>query len=204
MSHPEVLDKYILKELPPNLDRIMLLDVACGLGHYAFKIRTEKDGNPTIVGLDIWKPYLLKIKRLRLYDDLIVGDAINLPFRDKAFQIVLACAVIEHLPKNKGIAFLSEIERVAKDIIVVVTPCGFMSQGAIRGNPYERHRSGWMPKDFISRGYRVKTVYYRPLHPILNIIRKIRNLLMSAFSSKKTTDKAIIAVKRKIGERKNG
>jgi len=65
-----------------------------------------------MVGLDIWKDYLKHSRRHNVYDDYVLADASRLPFRDKSFDIILACEVIEHMPKSRGWSFLKELERV--------------------------------------------------------------------------------------------
>jgi hypothetical protein len=196
LSHAQVVEPYVMNEIPKNLDNYMILDTACGLGSYAYKIRIGKEGKPIIVGLDIWKPYLMKIKALRLFDDLILGDAMYLPFCSSSFDIVLASEIIEHLPKGMGKKLLSEIERISKKLVVVVTPCGFMPQDDVRGNPYEAHLSGWNPEDFKLQGYDVRIVNYLQLPKTLNILYKIEVWLAKRILRKRFVEKEIIAIKR--------
>jgi len=73
-----------------------------------------------------WAP--LKVDR-----PIILGFVENLPFKDKAFDFVIASHVLEHSKNPKK--FLSELQRVAKAGYIEV-PDAFME----RLNPYKDHR----------------------------------------------------------------
>jgi ubiquinone/menaquinone biosynthesis C-methylase UbiE len=49
-----------------------------------------------------------------------VGSIYKLPYKDKAFDLVMACEVLEHLSKS-GRA-LKEIKRVAKKNVIITVP----------------------------------------------------------------------------------
>jgi ubiquinone/menaquinone biosynthesis C-methylase UbiE len=191
--------------IPKKLDNYFVLDLACGFGSYAYRMRVEKEGRPIIVGLDLWKPYIMKIKELRLYDDVILGDANHLPFISNSFDIVLASEIIEHIPKKFGERFLFEVERVSKKMVIIVTPCGFMPQKDIHGNPYEKHLSEWNCNDFKKYGYVVKIVGSLQLPSILDIIiySKPGTWLIKKILKKDFFGKEIIAIKYKNVNDKN-
>jgi len=63
----------------------------------------------------------------------VLGYGERLPFRDKAFDFVIACHVLEHSPNPS--AFLSELQRVAR-AGYIESPDAFME----RINPYRDHR----------------------------------------------------------------
>jgi SAM-dependent methyltransferase len=131
------------------------LDIACGYGRWGKIIRGLC--RPTyLVGLDVWKPCLLKMKGQKVYDDLVLSDARKLPFKDGSFDVCLACEVIEHMPKREGFAFLSSLEKVPKEMLIVSSPNFDYKQDEVRGNPFEKHVSVWSNKDFQARGYSVK------------------------------------------------
>jgi ubiquinone/menaquinone biosynthesis C-methylase UbiE len=157
MSHSNLLEPVILKRLPEDLDGSTILDLACGFGLWTFKILTRKEGNPTFTGIDIWKPYLRKVKKVGLYQYLIKADLqTGLPFQSKTFSYVLCCEVLEHLPsKALGAKLLKEAERVAKNKVIVSVPLGIYPQDEIHGNPYEKHKSIWWPEDLKKHGYNI-------------------------------------------------
>ena len=63
----------------------------------------------------------------------VLGFVENLPFKDKAFDFVIASHVLEH--SSDPVRFLSELQRVAK-AGYIETPDAFME----RINPYKDHR----------------------------------------------------------------
>ena len=78
---------------------------------------------------------------------------IDLP--DDSVEQVLLSHVIEHLDRDTGWAALPKLERIARRLVYVETPTGFLAQPAMSGNRWQRHLSGWFPHDFESRGYNV-------------------------------------------------
>ena len=76
-----------------------------------------------------------------------------MPFREDCFDTTLACEILEHFQRWEGSAILKELERVSRDAIILSTPFGFLKQGTVQGNPYQKHLSAWFPKDFEHIGY---------------------------------------------------
>lgn len=65
--------------------------------------------------------------------------------------------VIEHLPKEEGLALLKKTEKIVRSQIVIFTPLGFIKQETLEGKKdawglsgadYQEHKSGWLPSDF--------------------------------------------------------
>lgn len=78
-------------------------------------------------------------------------------FGDKSVDSIFMLDVIEHLSKEIGLKCLKEMERVAREQIIVFTPYGFMPQESseddawnLPGGSYQQHISGWTPSDFDS------------------------------------------------------
>lgn len=111
-----------------------------------------------LVGIDIWKPYLAELKAQRIYDDLVLADAVNLPFNERSFDVVIACEIIEHLPKERGSTMLINCERVARGKVVISTPNYRYRQYALRGNPFEEHISFWNDSDIKEAGYKIRGI----------------------------------------------
>jgi hypothetical protein len=106
--------------------------------------------------MDVYGPYLEFCRRHNLYDDLFEWnlEVLPLPFSTREFDVATAVEVIEHLEKEKGIALLNELERVARRV-VVTTPNRFFAQAAYDGNDWQQHRSAWCAAELASRGYHV-------------------------------------------------
>lgn len=149
--------------LPRILDAIpegvtSLVDVGCGPGIVGALCRVYRDPART-VGVDAHDPYLERVRRHRLYDELVRWrlEEAPLPFGDGEFEVATCIEVIEHLPRDAGERLLDELERIAARV-VVSTPNWFFDQEELDGNPLQRHRSLWRERDFAARGYTVTGV----------------------------------------------
>lgn len=176
MSHDHILDKPVLALFPEDLDGYRILDVACGFGFWAFYLRIRKQGEPQIIGLDIWKPYLIRLKNVGIYDGLVLADAKKLPFR-KTFDVIIGCELLEHLREKEGLNTLKELERTGTGRIIVSTPTDFFEQAEAHGNPYQKHHSFWSRKELANLGYRTEIIYDPPLPRTLKVADKIRRLI---------------------------
>jgi SAM-dependent methyltransferase len=113
-----------------NSAKGIFLDVGCGFGTWGLQIR--RFSCPSyLIGVDIWKPYLIYVKRRRIYDDLVLADATKLPFKEKSIDVSLACEIIEHLTKKKIIPLLASLESLCRHKIVISTPNYHISQDEI-------------------------------------------------------------------------
>lgn len=101
-----------------------VLDVACGTGFLTRHLKGE------VVGLD-QSEAMLKIARERVPDATFVrGDAFALPFADASFDKVFVANFYGLLLPHERTAFLSEVRRVAPELVVVeTTPRGWESEG---------------------------------------------------------------------------
>ena len=139
-----------MNELTPILQRFVdyddtVLDLGCGLGFPTIGLKCRE-----IVGIDIHQPYLDKIKR---HFKVIKADIRHLEsLESHSFDVVLCLDVIEHLKKNEGLRLLGEMERIVRKRIIIYTPIGFKEQNddawGLGGEKWQKHRSGWLPRDF--------------------------------------------------------
>ena len=89
------------------------LDVACGSGFLTRHLRG------LVIGLD-QSPAMAGLAHSRLTDGVaLVGDALNLPFPDGAFDRVLTGHFYGHLPPNERAPFLPEVRRVGRELVVI-------------------------------------------------------------------------------------
>lgn len=99
----------LVESLPP----VRTLDVACGSGFLTRHL------SGLVVGLDQSRA-MVSLTQSRLSDGVaIVGDALNLPFADAAFDRILTGHFYGHLPRDERKVFLSEARRVAGELLVV-------------------------------------------------------------------------------------
>ncbi|MFB6189240.1 MAG: class I SAM-dependent methyltransferase [Halapricum sp.] len=90
-----------------------VLDVGCGTGELTSVLRAETDGE--VVGLDADRDLLEHADQ-----PVVQGDALTLPFRDDAFDLVVCQALLINLPDPA--AAVREFARVASDLVAAVEP----------------------------------------------------------------------------------
>jgi SAM-dependent methyltransferase len=93
--------------------REWVIDVGCGTGELTRVLREEVPG--TVVGLDA-DPTLLE----GVAPPTVVGDAMTLPVRSTAFDLVVCQALLVNLPDP--VAALAEFARASRDLVAVVEP----------------------------------------------------------------------------------
>ena len=131
-----------------------LLDIGCGKGGIMQIINLNNNFHS--IGVDIFDDYLNECRSNKTHNELIQCDINHLPFRDNAVEISLCCEVIEHLEQNKALALIKDVERISSQKIIITTPVGFKKEDQLEGNIFQEHVSGWLPKDFQTRGYIVR------------------------------------------------
>ncbi|MFB0522645.1 MAG: class I SAM-dependent methyltransferase [Candidatus Bathyarchaeia archaeon] len=165
--------------LPNDLEGLEILDVACGFGSWGYQIRILKEGSPFLLGLDVWKPYILRTRKAKIYDEIVVADARFLPFKNNVFDIVIACEVLEHLNRKDGLRLVQQIERVCRTKAIASTPLGFKRQAEIAGNPHQKHLLGWQADDLTRLGYKTRIVDLMRLPRMLRVVDGIRRAIFS-------------------------
>lgn len=130
-----------------------VLDLGCGECSPLWHIKKDF----TCVGVDGFRPSILKSKALGIHDRYIHSDLLSIDkkIKPKSFDAVILLDVVEHFSKKNGLALLKKAEIIARKKVVVLTPNGFYKQDEIGGNPYQVHKSGWLLRDFTSRRYDV-------------------------------------------------
>jgi len=141
----EKLESYI-----PNSGRI--LDLGCG---YKSPIK-HFSKNFYSVGVELFKPYLLKSREARIHDDYILADITRLGVKAKSFDMVVALDVLEHWKKDDGLNLIKDMEKIAKKKVAVLATNGFVAQSEFDRNVFQVHHSGWDVNEFRRMGYQVK------------------------------------------------
>jgi ubiquinone/menaquinone biosynthesis C-methylase UbiE len=113
----------------PDVDTI--LEIGCGTGHFA---RWLGEQGLWTMGLDISWPMLLE-SRVRCDPHYVRGDALNLPFTNNAFGLVVLITTLEFLP-SPGQAFV-EAWRVARRGLIL----GAINRNSLLGRQY-RNQGG--------------------------------------------------------------
>jgi SAM-dependent methyltransferase len=109
-------DRTALADL--ELDsRRRVLDVGCGTGELTRVLDQESPGE--VVGLDA-DLELLGVTREETGCPSVAGDALRLPFRRNAFDLVVCQALLVNLPDPT--ATVREFARVSSDLVAAVEP----------------------------------------------------------------------------------
>ncbi len=126
-----------------------VLDVGCSDGRGSVELTGA-------FGCDVHRPTLAAARDNGRRGPVTQTDVRALPFRDAAFEVVVALDVIEHFDKADAYVVLDEIQRVSSDAVVVVTPSGFVPQPPTENEPWQEHRCGFTADDLRSLGFAVR------------------------------------------------
>jgi SAM-dependent methyltransferase len=152
----------VLRFIDPG--HISMLEAGCGRGNVA-RSRYFPSGIPTKLGIEIFEPYALTALSSGSYDAVLRGDVRSLPLKDKSVDCIVCVEVIEHMPKDQGIALIREFERVARCQIVISTtdiPLKPLDERmATDGNMAMYHQARWKPHEFQDLGFDVYGMYPR-------------------------------------------
>jgi SAM-dependent methyltransferase len=171
-TYTEIINKLLNGVLSDiNRGGASLLDVGCGRGTMMDFLRLRR--RIYKIGVDIFEPYLKEAKLKRRYDDVVVVDAKYLPFRERAFNIIIALHIIEHLRKEDGFKLIKNLESLSKNFILFVTPLGHMHIDIVDNNPYQVHLSAWYPNEFRALGYNVKGLWLKIIWGDKGIAKKL-------------------------------
>lgn len=133
------------------------LDLGCGNGSVISSFRNQIKFS---VGMDIYLPDLKESKKNKIHNKYILGNILNADkyFSAKSFDCVMAIGVIEHLKKNQAFRLITKMEKIAKRMVVIVTPNGYVKQEGTdnSNNPYQKHLSGFDVYDFQQLGYQLR------------------------------------------------
>ena len=105
--------KFIMEVAKPYLTTgRSVLDAGCGNAlHFYNPLQSNGRGFPNLTLLDIdrWA-----------HPNFVQGDVLALPFRNRAFDCVISCEVLEHLPDPA--TGMKEMLRVCRGVLVGTTP----------------------------------------------------------------------------------
>jgi methyltransferase family protein len=97
-----------------------MLDVGTGRGDIpasAVVLAKSMGIELATIGIDMSLPLVTELKNGN--DQVVRGDALALPFRDKSVDIVLASQLLHHFTEDTAPVFISEMNRVARSSVVI-------------------------------------------------------------------------------------
>ncbi len=151
MAVPFLYGLLLNKILPKG--KLRILELGCGKGDIGETINRDKKHN--IIGVDIFAPYIKIANDSGFYTKVLKADITSYPIKDKFFDVIIACQVIEHLKdKNAKKLITASISRTRKKVIITV-PNGECDQDEYDENPFQKHQSEWTVEKFRSLNFRV-------------------------------------------------
>lgn len=131
-----------------------VLDIGVGLGKWGFLLREALDFIEGRVGRDEWLVTIDGIDARRyqtplpewVYDDLRIGNVLDVAGELGGYDLVVLGDVIEHFEKDEGLALLRTLLGQNRNVLLT-TPFRYFDQ-EVADNPYQRHRSHWTIGDF--------------------------------------------------------
>lgn len=116
--HPEVAVRYlpVVREIK-SLGKPSVLEIGSG----GLGIAPYLGSKVTGVDTNFSPPFHPLLEK-------VVGSALDLPFSDKSFDVVIAVDILEHVAPEKRKKVLEEMRRVARKEIIIAVPTGIQAE----------------------------------------------------------------------------
>jgi SAM-dependent methyltransferase len=149
-------------------DTESILDIGCGEGLPMKGVRWRK--RLFAVGADQSAYFIKKSKLGGTHDGYVLCNAKFLPFKEKAFDIVLCLETLYALPKHESITIINTIQKIARKQIILSERVGAQSEDV---DPWGcRILSTWFAKDFDEMGFEVRGSHGLRLHMLDNVFSR--------------------------------
>ena len=119
-----------------------VLEIGPGHGKYGALLKDYTSAR--VDAVEVFEPYVRDYKLKHKYDSVKVGNGMEADL--SGYDLVLLVDVIEHWDKAPALEFLRRAVAAGTKVLVS-TPRGFFPQGAVNGNEWETHLSGWNSPD---------------------------------------------------------
>ncbi len=161
-----------LKEKFGGRTDLKILDIGCGTGAMSRKL--EPFGEVTSAD---FSPLALDFCRRRDLSNVCQADAMNLPFEDASFDVIVALDILEHLPDDA--AALNHFRRVLKPggYVIATVPAyqSLWSSHDVALMHYRRYVAREMRDRFVAAGLTITRLSYAMtlLYPLVWIVRRV-------------------------------
>lgn len=125
--YPFILDS-IASAYQPGMK---LLEVGCAGGHNLTRLLRRKPIDD-YTGLDITESYLEVARKKHPTVNWVQGDARELPFKDKQFDVTFCLLMLLHLDEAGARKAVDELCRVTKDLVFIHTYCAKQRYDSLR------------------------------------------------------------------------
>jgi len=133
-----------------------ILDVGIGWGLFGVIFRAFTDVRKSklfpenwstkIDGIEIFEPY--KNKAWEFYNNVYIGNALEVIEPLEKYDFVYCGDMIEHLTKEDGYKLIDKMLQHTNKWVHIATPMPAREQGEILGNLSETHLSSWTEEGF--------------------------------------------------------
>ena len=132
-----------------------LLDIGCG--PQSLMARIDWDYS---VGIEGYGPAAETARLSATHSQVVSCNLLEIPlmFEPASFDAVAALDVIEHLEKEEGYRLIETMERLARKVVVLSTPNGFLPQSS-DDNELQEHISGWDWREMEELGFTVRGLF---------------------------------------------
>lgn len=116
LAHPPERLRYfgLLKDIILSREPASVVEVGCARGDV---LKLLKEATVPVAGIDI-SPWAVEH---RVIEEVRLGEAQHLPFPDKSFDLYFSHDVMEHIPAHEIPQVASEIRRVARRALLVIS-----------------------------------------------------------------------------------
>ena len=116
-----LVNAKLVREYIKNGSRI--LDVGCWSGQLLRALNSERN-NFHYFGIDVNKDAIGYATKREPEGNFKFASALDIPYKDKYFGIIILFDVLEHIPEKTELRCLKEIRRVIKDsgVLIISTP----------------------------------------------------------------------------------
>lgn len=123
------------------------LDLGCGNASPYLRYLHDKSSHRAI-GIDLYAEVSSD------YDEIVRKDVLEFisAAPNKSFDAVMGFDIVEHFNKPDAIKLIEQMQRVARKVVIIVTPNGFWP-GMIEG-PGMDHLCGFSAKEFHEAGFK--------------------------------------------------
>lgn len=146
-----------------------ILDVGSASGWFLYELKKEF-GNAECVGIDVYKKAIDYGKRKYKNIKLVKADAHKIPFKDREFEVIICCEVLEHVEEPEVV--IKEMRRVLKEngtLIVEIDTSNWLfkliwyfwtnlRKGVWRDSHVHSFSVEELKKLFVKNGLRIKEV----------------------------------------------
>lgn len=180
MSHHTALNLPVCELMPKSIDKLIILDCGFGYGMWGLLLRMKFEGDPYIIGIEKFKTYFERQKKLCIYNEIYNVDIVEyIKNTKRRFDIIICSELIEHLNKKNGLYLIDKLDEKFNKVLIFTTPYKFMrNKIGYDDNIYGKHLSGYYLKYFIKKGFKIKIIRHipipRPLRPIHFVYNKMR------------------------------